>query len=693
MVTPTIIYCRVYTGIVAMKRLVLAVAAAALMITSVPFRGNAVGRFDSRLSKDQQILHALNRLTFGPRPGDAAEVRRLGVDKWIQLQLHPDQIAENPVLEAKLKPLETLRMDMSEIFKGSQPVQIVRLITTPLGQILPPEQLRSVLNGTAEQRQAALRALDPEKRKQVLAVIPQQSLEGLPELSQEAMVARMMQQEERQKEARRLMPPLTDLLTPDQIRIAQRGTLEERQALFNSLAPDKRRQVAGALAPQNLAGLPEMRREGMVARQPQQVALSDLREGKVYRALYSNRQLEEVLVDFWFNHFNVFEGKGQDRQMLASYERDAIRPHVLGHFKDLLLATARHPAMLFYLDNWESLAPGAFDVLQVGPFAGPGLNLTQIMSRMAHGLNENYGRELMELHTLGVDGGYTQQDVIEVARCFTGWTIREPNANPVFNFAAFMHDSGEKTVLGHKIAAGGGEQDGLKVIDILAHHPSTAKFISKQLARRFVADDPPQSLVDKMAQTFVKTDGDLRAVLETMFTSREFFSEGAWQAKVKTPFDLVVSAVRAMQGETTDTLILTQKVTELGEALYGKVEPSGYADTGEAWLSTAGLMGRFSFATTLAAGQIPGVKVDGSRFAGKDAASIARELLGRDPSPQTQAAIEQGLRVKDANSTPMYRTDVYRTDGVAIDLKQRSAEATPALITGLVISSPEFQRR
>jgi uncharacterized protein (DUF1800 family) len=189
-----------------------------------------------------------------------------------------------------------------------------------------------------------------------------------------------------------------------------------------------------------------------------------------------------------------------------------------------------------------------------------------------------------------------------------------------------------------------------------------------------------------MAQTFNKTDGDLRAVMETMFTSREFFSEGAWQAKVKTPLEMVVSAVRAMQGDTADTFTLAQKVADLGEPLYGKVEPTGYADAGEAWLSTAGLMARFSFANALAAGQIPGVKVDGSRFAGKDAAAIARELLGRDPSPQTQAAIEQGLRVKEANSPPS-------TDVVTIDLKQRSAEATPTLITGLVISSPEFQRR
>src|SRR4029077_19239774 len=229
--------------------------------------------------------------------------------------------------------------------------------------------------------------------------------------------------------------------------------------------------------------------------------------------------------------------------------------------------------MLYYLDNWESMAPGGF---QVGPFAPrraivnglPNTILPGPFGRIAHGLNENYGREVMELHTLGVNGGYTQKDVIEVARCFTGWTVTNPE-NPEFVFAPFMHDFGEKTVLGHKIAAGGGEQDGLQVIDILARHPSTAKFISRELAQRFVADDPPQALVDRMAQKFTKTDGDLRAVLETMFTSPEFFSEGAWQAKVKSPFEMVVSAVRALGAEAADAFTLVQKIADLGEPLYG----------------------------------------------------------------------------------------------------------------------------
>ena len=634
----------------------------------------AGGRFDTKLSKDQQILQVLNRLTFGPRPGDVEEVRRMGVDKWVDLQLHPDRIPENPVLDEKLKPLETLRMSPDEImaaYPQGNPAQIM-IRPAQLNELLSQDQIRRVMNGIAEDRQAALMALDPDKRKQVLAVLPPQQLTGLPDLQKEADAARQEQQAERQKQLRKLMPQLQDLLTQDQITAVMQGNTEQLTELFSFLDPAKRQQVAAALPPQKLAQFPELRRMGLKSRQPQQVVSGDLKEGKVYRALYSNRQLEEVLVDFWFNHFNVFENKnvqiqpnGVVRMLLASYERDAIRPHVLGKFKDLLLATARHPAMLFYLDNWESISPNAFDGFQVGPFAA-GQNMAQIFSRQAHGLNENYGREVMELHTLGVDGGYTQADVIAVARCFTGWTISQPTTKPGFVFASFMHDTGEKVVLGHTIPAGGEEQDGLQVIDILARHPSTAKFISRKLAERFVADDPPQSLVDRMAQTFSKTDGDLRAVLQTMFTSPEFLSEGAWEAKVKSPFEMVVSAVRALGAEATDTFTLVQRIADLGEPLYNKLEPNGYSETGEGWLSTANLLGRMNFATALASGQVPGVKLDSSGLDGKDSAAIAREVLGRPPSEQTLDALARGLEGK---------------------------QPTARMVASLVLSSPDFQRR
>jgi uncharacterized protein (DUF1800 family) len=645
-----------------MNRLRLTLVSAALLATGVLFIGNGAGRFDTKLSKDQQILQALNRLTFGPRPGDIEEVRRLGVDKWIDLQLHPDRIPENAALDAKLKPLETLRMAPSEVLKEyiQGPFGLGQVMRANV--VLPQDAFRRVNTGTIEERQAVLNSLDPEKRQQVLAMLSPQTFPCAPDLQKEIEAARKAQNEARSKEIRQRMPPLRDLLSQEQMNTAMRGNPEQITALLNELDPVKRQQVAAALPPRALAELPELRRDGMRLRQPQQVVIEDLKEGKVLRALYSNRQLEEVLVDFWFNHFNVYEAKQNDRPLLASFERDAIRPNVFGHFKDLLLATARHPAMLYYLDNWESMSPDVFDI---GPFAGPAQQVMQQAQRQARGLNENYGRELMELHTLGVNGGYTQQDVIAVARAFTGWTVRKPNTQPEFVFAGFMHDMGEKVVLGHKIV-NNGEQDGLQVIDILAHHPSTAKFISRKLAQRFVADDPPQSLVDRMAATFTKTDGDLRAVMQTMFSSTEFFSEGAWQAKMKSPLEMVVSAVRAVGGETTDAFTLAQKIADLGEPLYGKVEPTGYPNTGETWLNTAGLLGRMSFAAALASGQISGVKTNGTDLDGKDTAAIAHALLGRDPSAQTLDAIEKGVEGK---------------------------ERSPRVLAGLVMSSPDFQRR
>jgi uncharacterized protein (DUF1800 family) len=672
-----------------MKHWALTVVLAALL-TSIPNQGSATGPFDQKLSPDKKISQALNRLTFGPRPGEVEQVRRLGVAKWIDLQLHPERIPENPALEAKLKPLESLRLDLPAVVKDYNKTpdsRMMAMVAQPprMNELLPRADMLKVQNGAEEERTAVLDGLDPDKRKQVLLQLSPDILKYTPKYKQEAEDARKAQAEERQKENRKRNPQLSDLLNADDLKMARSGNKEQLIQLFANLDPDKRPVVASLLPQPSLAALPELRREGRMYRSPPLVASDDVKEAKVLRALYSNRQLEEVLVDFWYNHFNVDQAKSVSRSgnllhtLIGNYERDAIRPHVLGHFKDLLLATARHPAMVIYLDNWQSMAP---DGVEIGPFAPnrgffngvPNSIIPGPFSRQAHGLNENYGREVMELHTLGVKGGYTQKDVIEVARCFTGWTVRSPD-DPEFIFAPFMHDFGEKTVLGRKIAAGGGEQDGLKVIDILAHHPSTAKFISRELAQRFVADNPPQALVDRMAQTFLKTDGDLRAVLRVMFLSPEFSSVGAWQTKVKSPFEMVVSAVRAVSGETTDAYTLVQRIAELGEPLYAKVEPNGYPNTGDGWLSTSGLMARMNFSTALTAGHIPGVTVDLSKpepnpgakpGAKRDPAAIARDLLGRDASPQTMAALEKGLA---------------------------NLDQPPPFIASLVLASPDFQRR
>jgi uncharacterized protein (DUF1800 family) len=639
-----------------MRRVAYASTFAGFLTIAGSFLSGAAGRFDQKLALDKQIIHVLNRLTFGARAIDVEQVRRVGMDKWIDLQLHPERISENALLDAKLKPLETLQLATWQILEKYPAFAAGALVRPPSFNVLSsltPQQMTRLMNGSVEERQSTLGALPPETRRLILAAAPPQMLDGLPqEIRDESARLRKAEQEEVQKEMRRRMPPLQELLNPDQIRTARTGTKEEKLALLNSFESEKRQQVMRALGPQAFADLPELRRESLAATQPQQLVHSELIENKLYRAIYSNRQLEEVLVDFWMNHFNVFNGKGPVRAWLTSYERDAIRPHVLGHFKDMLLATARHPAMLFYLDNFQSQVPRD-DLRMAAGVPRPGLN-------------ENYGRELLELHTLGVDGGYTQDDVIAVARAFTGWTIYDQAKYAEFQFNPASHDRKEKVILGHTLPPGRGEQDGLDVIDILVHHPSTAKFISKKLAQRFVADDPPKQLVDRMAATFASTDGDLRAVLQTMFSSVEFLSEGAWQAKLKSPLEVVVSALRSLNADVTDTFVIAQRIADLGEPLYGKLEPNGYPNTGDAWTNTASVLGRIDFATALSGGHIAGVKVDISKYNFKDPKSVATDILSMPPTAPTLASIEKGIQER---------------------------EATPSLLTTLVMSSPDFQRR
>jgi uncharacterized protein (DUF1800 family) len=339
---------------------------------------------------------------------------------------------------------------------------------------------------------------------------------------------------------------------------------------------------------------------------------------KILRASYSERQLQEVLVDFWFNHFNVYAAKGRTAVYLAEYERETIRPHVFDRFRDLLEADAKSPAMLFYLDNWLNSAPerdSGFGIrdsrlgararrLRRSPNPQPRVPTAAQGAKRRRGLNENYGRELLELHTLGVDGPYTQKDVIEVARAFTGWTI---DRGGTFRFVAALHDSGEKVVLGHKIKAGGGVEDGETVLDIVASHPATAHHIAYQLAQRLVADEPPSALVDRAAARFQTTGGDLREVVRTIVTSPEFLDQSARDAKFKTPFALVVSAIRSTGATVRDARVLVQTLQQMGQPLYMCQPPTGYRNTADAWISAGGLVSRMNFATRIASGDMPGV--------------------------------------------------------------------------------------
>ena len=313
-----------------------------------------------------------------------------------------------------------------------------------------------------------------------------------------------------------------------------------------------------------------------------QLILQELQAQKIVRAVHSQRQLQEVMTDFWFNHFNVFWNKNADRWLTTPYEMDVIRPHALGKFKELLEATAKSPAMLFYLDNH--------------------------LSSSIKGINENYGRELMELHTLGVDGGYTQKDVQEVARAFTGWSIDRPQRSGGFMFRGRIHDDSEKIVLGHKIHKGG-IRDGEEVLEILAKHPSTARFISTKMVRRFVSDDPPVKLVKHVSDVYLKTGGDIREMLHAVFTSNEFNSPEVSGAKTKTPFEFVASAIRAADGTTDGSRQIAQAIGRMGQPLYQCQPPAGYADRGDQWMSNGAVLERLNFAVALASNKIAGTTV------------------------------------------------------------------------------------
>jgi uncharacterized protein (DUF1800 family) len=415
---------------------------------------------------------------------------------------------------------------------------------------------------------------------------------------------------------------LDEQLHPERI---SNASLEEKLAGLKTMRLTSRELIELYPPPKQAAQNPEMMR-GQEMMQGPRVVILELQQMRLLRAVYSQRQLHEAMAGFWSNHFNIFAAKGADRWLSTSYDRDTIRPHALGRFKDLLRATAQSPAMLFYLDNWLSASPNSL----AARFAP---------NNRRRGLNENYARELMELHTLGVDGGYTQKDVQEVARCFTGWTIRQPRGEGVFQFEPRIHDPGEKIVLGHRIPAGGGMEDGLTVLDLLAHHPSTAHFISLKLARRFVADQPPSSIVNQATEAFRQSDGDIPTVLRAIFEAPEFFAPESFQAKVKMPLEYVASALRATGAEVQMSHQLLRYLGRMGEPLFLAQPPTGYPDIGSSWTSPDMLLTRMNFASDLVGNRIPG-----SRFSPEvtgDRESFARLVAPDALSPATRSALSQ----------------------------------------------------
>jgi uncharacterized protein (DUF1800 family) len=669
----------------------------------------------NRLGEDQRILHVLNRAGFGARPGDVERVRALGLDRYIEQQLHPETLSD-AVADAKVQNLDALKMTTAELYANfPQPGRLLKQMERQ-GK-LPPE----------------LAALRDNKGK------------GAEESG-----------------------------APSSVTASKEG--DASAAMMTADGAGKQSDVAAAPSKvdENGAGKSKEYRQAIRdyyldnnLRPPQQI-VAQLQASRILRAVYSERQLQEAMVDFWTNHFNVFAGKGADKWLLVSYDRDTIRPHAMGKFYDLLLATAQSPAMLFYLDNFQSVSPNTqmgmgrnrgiqggqqqqrpfLDMLMrrrgiAGPdmrpnAGGAGANMPQQAQaqtpqpkRAKRGINENYARELMELHTLGVDGGYTQKDVQEVARCFTGWTIFAPRGAVggggnmedagKFYFNPRLHDEGEKLVLGHKIPAGGGIKDGLMVLDILAHHPATAKHLAFQLSQRFISDNPGPALVERVANAYTKSDGDVRETLRAIFTSPEFNAPEAYRAKIKQPFELTVSAIRALGGETNGGPAIQQWVSQMGQPLYGYQTPNGYADMAEAWVNTGALLERLNFCLALASNRINGTRVDLSRFtsgaslSGPNNSSTLADrarILDRFLDVILQGEVSHGTKeillkqlaqqaTAPADTTGLNETDKMNGARIGPRAARRemarndAASGNPEVtrIVGLILGSPEFQRQ
>ena len=570
------------------------------------------------LTEDEAILHAMNRLAYGPRPGDVEQIRQTGLEKWIEQQLHPETINDAD-LNLRLERYPTLAMSSKHL----------------LEEFPRPDQNAKQQGLTKEQ--AKQQYEDQLKAKQQTA--------------------------------------------ESQIIVTGNDNLDKAQ-----------QQLAKLQGPNRI--------------------IAELSMAKVDRAVYSNRQLQAVMEDFWFNHFNVFANKGDDKWFLTAYERDTIRPHAMGKFSDLLLGTAKSPAMLFFLDNHLSADPAAVARMEAeknfrraryqgafaggsmptpGTFPGPATSGPPPASNAAaakksdRGLNENYGREVMELHTVGVDAGYTQQDVIQMAECLTGWTIHEPRKDPQFFFDEKIHAQGKKVVMGRTFNYGG-EKDGEEALKMLASQPATARFISTELARHFVSDNPPSSLIDHMAKSFTSSSGDIRVVLKTMIYSPEFWSREAYRSKVKTPFELVASTSRALNAESTISLPLSQWVGRMGEPLYLCQPPTGYSDKAETWVNTGALLNRLNFALAFAGDKMGGATVDLNPMLGEEAskdpsAALARSIqifLDGQITPSTQATLE--ARLKDPQILQARLDDPVK-------------QVNEGLIVGLVLGTPEFQRR
>jgi uncharacterized protein (DUF1800 family) len=666
----------------------------------------------ARMEDSKRAMHGLNRLTFGPRPGEAERVANIGVDKWIEEQLHPDKI-DDSALDARLAPLLTLRMQTKEIVETFPAPQVLKAIAEGR-QEMPSDPTKRVIYESALAQYRAQQDRKAERTAVATSAAPAEqsaNMEGMEERSSDAQ-ARSINDDSvtaAQRQSRRDARMETELRSQEILNLPPKQryatlvkmTSEERQALNRSLSAPDRDRLFNQFTPQQ-------RETVMALGNPQQAVANEIQEGKILRAVYSQRQLQEVMTDFWFNHFNVFINKGADRYLVTAYERDVIRPRAFGKFKDLLLATAQSPAMLFYLDNWQSVGPDSGAVLSPakrGVNGGPRwtmdrygrmrqrwpnprnrpVNRQPRPNQQRRGLNENYAREIMELHTLGVGGGFSQKDVTELAKILTGWTIKQPEQGGAFEFNPRMHEPGKKYFLGKTIKEDG-ENEGKKVIEMLAKNPATAKFICRKLAMRFVSDNPPAALVERMSNTYLKSDGDIREVLRALFRSPDFWATDAYRVKIKTPFEFVASAVRATGAEITNPLPLAQALNRMGMPLYGMQPPTGYSMKADAWVNSAALLNRMNFALGMGLGRMQGIQFD------------SQSLAGAAPPPDSGAALEflEGSLLDGEVSQQTHQTILKQLTDPQVTGRKLDDPARPpnlGMIAGLILGSPEFQRR
>jgi uncharacterized protein (DUF1800 family) len=706
-----------------------------------------VGTPVKQIQGQERVLHALNRFTFGPRPGDVAAVQALGVKRWFEQQLNPSSI-DDSALEVRLSMFPAMKMDQAEMERRYPSPQMLRqMIARNLP--LPSDPVEHAIYADEIAFYKAAKAKQEEKK----AEAGQDASKDGGEMMSAAMAKNADDKDKTALPGDGVDPAVPAMATHEE----QFYSGLEAVKILN-LPPDERMRRILAMPPTELIAfrrslsqrelaeaaedLTPIQRETLAALQgsPRMIG-AELLESRMLRDIYSERQLEAVMTDFWLNHFNVYIKKNQNEPyMLPAYERDVIRPNALGKFEDLLVATAKSPAMLMYLDNWQSIGPDS-QAARNGPKFAQYVQNPQVKQALKdRGLNENYARELMELHTLGVQcevsqdhpvtaldkacgQGYTQQDVTQVAKVLTGWTIDQPYRSGGYQFEERRHEPGSKTVLGKTIGENG-EREGLQVLHMLATSPATAKFISTKLAVRFVSDTPPQALVDRMTKAFVASGGDIKTVLRTMFDSPEFWSPEVYRAKVKTPEEFVVSAVRASGAEVRNAIPLVQALDKLGMPLYGMQTPNGYSWMAEPWVNTGDLVSRMNFALGLSSDRIPGVLTDWGRLLGQAGsgmepvalttsatsdASAAKEerlemaLLGQAVSDRTRSTVlqqfqDQTMQQQAVKDFPI-RTNDFEPMAQVLSPAARKREVRPpldreaAMMAGLLLGSPEFQRR